>query len=88
MTLEASSYNWFGDASCALSGPGDKQDATAWALGPLAENGGFVPTRAPAPSSVLVNAIPAAACPTALDARGFSRPQGPACDIGAVEVGF
>jgi hypothetical protein len=48
------------------------------------DNGGPVPARYPAPGSVLVNQIPSSACPIAVDACGVTRPQGPACDIGAV----
>ncbi|HMJ13210.1 MAG TPA: choice-of-anchor Q domain-containing protein, partial [Polyangiaceae bacterium] len=81
-----SQYNWLSDTSCALSGTGDHEGAGALLLGPLADNGGFVPTRAPAAGSVLIDQIPSAACPTVSDARGIARPQGVACDIGAVEV--
>jgi hypothetical protein len=86
--LVASAYNWANDSSCALAGTGDHQSDANFALGPLADNGGSVPTRAPALSSVLVDQIPVNACPIAIDARGVTRPQGNACDIGAVEVSF
>ena len=56
------------------------------ALGPLAANGGPVQTRAPGAGSTLVDVIPPAECAVPVDARGVARPQGPACDIGAVEV--
>lgn len=54
-------------------------------LGPLADNGGPTPTRHPLDGSPLLDADPA--CPAGeIDQRGVARPQGPACDIGAVEV--
>jgi predicted outer membrane repeat protein len=84
--LAASAYDWFDDASCALAGTGDHQTDASFALGPLADNGGPVPTLYPAPTSVLINQIPISACPVAVDARGVTRPEGPACDIGAVEA--
>ncbi|HMJ14795.1 MAG TPA: choice-of-anchor Q domain-containing protein, partial [Polyangiaceae bacterium] len=37
-------------------------------------------------ASVLRDRIPTNNCSTAVDARGITRPQGPACDIGAVEI--
>ncbi|HMJ13493.1 MAG TPA: choice-of-anchor Q domain-containing protein, partial [Polyangiaceae bacterium] len=81
-----SSYNRFSDASCSLSGPGDVQGAANFALGPIADNGGPVATMLPGAGSVLIDAIPRAACTLTADARGVSRPQGSGCDVGAVEV--
>ncbi|HMJ09872.1 MAG TPA: choice-of-anchor Q domain-containing protein, partial [Polyangiaceae bacterium] len=78
-------YNWFSDASCALPAATNRQASGDFLLGPVADNGGPVQTRAPAHASALINAIPASACSVAVDARGVTRPQGPACDIGAVE---
>lgn len=54
-------------------------------LGPLANNGGFTLTRLPGAGSPAINAGNNATCPSA-DQRGLTRPQGAACDIGAVEV--
>jgi uncharacterized repeat protein (TIGR01451 family) len=85
-TVESSSYDIFADATCGLSGVGDQQGPALFLLGPVADNGGPVPTMMPAPSSVLVDAAPPAACPTPVDARGITRPQGTGCDVGAVEV--
>jgi len=70
-------------------------------LDPLASNGGPTQTRAPRPSSPVINAIPNPTSPLfndavtgggfsicpGVDQRGVARPQGPACDIGAVEIG-
>jgi CSLREA domain-containing protein len=56
-------------------------------LGPLADNGGPTQTMALLPGSPAIDHGGTAAngCP-ATDQRGISRPQGPACDIGAFEV--
>ncbi len=51
-------------------------------LGPLANNGGFTLTHLPLPGSVAIDH--GDACPSP-DQRGVTRPQGPRCDIGAVE---
>jgi len=53
-------------------------------LGPLQDNGGPTQTMLPAADSPAIDA--GGACPTATDQRGVPRPQGRACDIGAVEV--
>jgi hypothetical protein len=61
-------------------------------LGALGANGGIGQTMVPQTGSPLIDAIPAASCQTGLasgittDERGITRPQGPGCDIGAVEV--
>jgi hypothetical protein len=56
-------------------------------LGPLADNGGPTQTMALPAGSAAIDAVPAtgAGCP-ATDQRGVTRPQGPACDIGAYEA--
>jgi len=51
-------------------------------LGALANNGGFAQTHEPQIGSPVIDA---ATCPTAIDQRGVARPQGSACEIGAVE---
>jgi hypothetical protein len=51
-------------------------------LGPLQYYGGFTPTLMPAANSVALDN--GANCP-ATDQGGVARPQGPGCDIGAVE---
>ena len=58
-------------------------------LGALQDNGGATPTMLPGSGSSAVDAGDPATCGTAaydVDQRGVSRPQGPACDLGAVEV--
>lgn len=61
-------------------------------LGPLEDNGGLTPTEAPGPGSPALDQIPLGAtaqattlCP-GVDQRGVTRPQGTACDIGAVDL--
>ncbi|HEY6561323.1 MAG TPA: choice-of-anchor Q domain-containing protein [Polyangiaceae bacterium] len=80
------SHSWFSDTSCALMGADNRQATATFLLLPLADNGGPVPTNAPALGSPLLDSVPAAECRVATDARGIVRPQGTACDIGAVEV--
>ena|GEM_PF-2155402 len=54
-------------------------------LGPLQDNGGPTPTMAPLPGSPAIDG--AANCDSiATDQRGIVRPQGEACDVGAVEI--
>jgi hypothetical protein len=80
-----SSYDVFGDTTCNVTGAGVLTTAAGVTLGPLADNGGPVPTRLPGPGDLL-DVMPPAACGAPADARGVTRPQGPGCDIGAVEV--
>lgn len=65
--------------TCSRIGAGDPR------LGPLRDNGGMVPSRAPGRGSAAIDAGGNAAC-TAADTRGLARPQGGRCDAGAVEV--
>jgi hypothetical protein len=72
----------FSDTTC----PGINADP---ALGPLQNNGGPTWTMALGPGSAAIDAGVDAVCAAApvngLDQRGIIRPQGPHCDIGAVE---
>jgi hypothetical protein len=81
-------WNVAADATCGLTGTGDQQGVEAL-LGPLADNGGPTLTHLPGGGSPAIDAIPsgtAGLCAgTLLDQRGVTRPQGPACDRGAVE---
>ena len=85
-------YNFSDDASCELTGTGDRQSAGNPQLGALGQNGGPTATMAPAAGSPLVDGVPLAECqagPAAgvtTDQRGVTRPQGPGCDIGSVEL--
>ena len=81
-------YNLASDDSCSFSAAGSMNSGNA-KLGPLADNGGPTLTLEPAKGSDGIDAIPSgsAGCVAgATDQRGVSRPQGPKCDIGAVEV--
>ncbi|WP_217923243.1 choice-of-anchor Q domain-containing protein [Miltoncostaea oceani] len=68
-----------GDTTCPGGIAGDPL------LGPLAADGGSVPTMAPGPGSPAIDAIVGVPCP-ATDARGLPRPRFAGCDAGAVEV--
>lgn len=94
-TTNSSGYNFSDDASCNLTGTGDRQSAGDPMLAALANNGGPTQTRLPLNGSPLIDAIPGSACQTAplatgitTDQRSLPRPDSasPACDIGAVEV--
>jgi hypothetical protein len=72
--------------SCGLRTATDVVAGASAELGTLADNGGPTQTEAPGATSPLRDAISAevAGCSGA-DQRGVTRPQGGACDIGAVE---
>ena len=83
-------YNRAEGTTCAaLNEPTDQQNV-APLLGPLANNGGPTFTHRTLPGSPLRNAIPNGTdglCTAGLtDQRGITRPQGPGCDVGSVEV--
>lgn len=78
----SSDHNLDSDNSCFLTGPGDVS-GVAPLLGPLANNGGPTDTHALLAGSPAIDA--GGTCP-ATDQRGVTRPQGPACDIGAFEA--
>jgi hypothetical protein len=78
-------------ATCGFStATADLAPGTAPHLGALANNGGPTPTELPQPGSPLIDAIPVPDCGAGVgigtDQRGVVRPQGPGCDVGAVEV--
>jgi hypothetical protein len=83
-TNKASSYSLFTDSSCGLSGSGNALLPQDFRFGDLEENGAAVPTLGAV--SALIDQIPLNQCPVKVDARGTPRPQGSACDIGAVEA--
>jgi len=80
-------FNQVSDLSCGLDGAaGDVAPADDPMLGPLSLNGGNTPTRVPLTGSPLLGAVTGPVCDTAgADQRGISRPQGPACEVGALE---
>lgn len=73
------------DSDCqgGLRGTGDRTGLTLQ-LGALQDNGGPTNTMLPAAGSPLVDTGDTASC-SATDQRGVPRPQGAACDVGAVE---
>ncbi|HXA41587.1 MAG TPA: choice-of-anchor Q domain-containing protein [Candidatus Solibacter sp.] len=72
--------------SCGFNQPSD-QNGVDPLLGPLQDNGGPTPTRALLFGSPAIDAVATSDCPPpTVDQRGVSRPQGPRCDIGAVEM--
>ncbi|WP_457490238.1 choice-of-anchor Q domain-containing protein [Thermostichus sp. MS-CIW-41] len=87
-TLTPSGANLDTDGSC----PGlTAVTSAALNLGPLANNGGPTQTHALLAGSVAIDAVPAGQCtdlnssPVNQDQRGFSRPAGVRCDVGAYE---
>lgn len=83
--------NLASDASCTgLTHPSDQINTDPLLL-PLADNGGFTLTYAPAEASPAVDAGNNEACAASpvdgLDQRGHQRPFGMFCDIGAHELG-
>jgi len=92
-TITSFGYNVDTDGTCGLSDPTDQTvSAAALNLGPLQDNGGPTHTIVPGAGSPTIDALPTVDCvdvlgiPLTTDQRGISRPQGGACDIGAVEV--
>ena len=85
VTTTSGGRNWADDTTCGLGDATDHAGAQPIFLGPLQDNGGSTPTRAPAPYSPVVDAVPVDACAVPVDQRDVARPQGAACDIGAVE---
>lgn len=88
-TVSSGNWNVVGDSTCSLNGSADLQNTGA-ALTPLADNGGSTPTHLPSADSLVVDRIPAGTAgrcdaTTPTDQRGFPRPVGPGCDVGAVE---
>ena len=87
-TLKSLGYNIDGGATClapAIAQPSDHPNTNPL-LGPLANNGGYVPTHALLVGSPAIDAGTNMGCP-ATDERGVARPQpaGGKCDIGAYE---
>ena len=83
-TITSLGHNLASDGTCFLTAAGDRPN-TDPQLGLLADNGGPTWTQLPQPGSPAIDGGPTTGCP-ATDQRGITRPQGAACDIGAVEV--
>jgi hypothetical protein len=79
-----STGNVSSDGQCRFPPAGNRVN-TAARLGPLVSFGGTRWGMAPLPGSPLLDAAVDSECPE-FDARSVHRPQGPHCDIGAVEI--
>jgi uncharacterized repeat protein (TIGR01451 family)/CSLREA domain-containing protein len=82
--LASYGYNLVDDATTPLTLTTDLTNTNPM-LGSLQDNGGPTMTLAPLPGSPAIDAIPRASCQVNRDQRGFPRPIGPGCDIGAYE---
>ena len=83
VAITSGGYNLLSDESCNLTATGDQQRIDPL-IAPLADNGGPTQTHLPQSGSPAIDT--GDGCPLA-DQRGVARPQGAACDIGAVESG-
>jgi hypothetical protein len=83
-TLSSLGFNLQSGNDCGFSGSGDQKNKSP-KLTPLQNNGGHTNTKAPRPGSPAIDK--GGNCPPpSTDQRGVHRPQGPRCDIGAVEI--
>ncbi len=76
-------FNLSDDNSCGFGAGRD--NVANLLLGPLANNGGTTKTHLPQSGSAAIDNATGIGCPST-DQRGVLRPQGAACDVGAVEV--
>ncbi|HLF26313.1 MAG TPA: choice-of-anchor Q domain-containing protein [Anaerolineae bacterium] len=86
-SLNSSGYNLESADTCGLNATGDITN-TNGLLGPLLDNGGPTFTHALLDGSPAIDAgscTDAGGNPIPIDQRGFTRPQGAACDMGAFE---
>lgn len=88
-TVSSSGWNVASDATCGLAAISDLQPADPL-LAALAGNGGITQTMLPASNGPGVDRIPSGTpdlcdASTTTDQRGQPRPDGTACDVGAVE---
>jgi hypothetical protein len=84
ITIFSGDHNLADDMTCSFVGPGDLQGVDAQ-LDPLANNGGETNTHALAAGSPAIDARPPPC--SSSDQRGYVRPAGAGCDIGAYEFG-
>jgi hypothetical protein len=80
--ITPSGFSLSSDYSCTFETGRNKVNLP---LEPLANNGGFTPTHLPQPGSAAIDNGTGAGCPPT-DQRMVTRPQGQACDVGAVEI--
>ena len=87
-SFSSGGYNLIGaiGAGITFAGPDDQIGVNDPQIGPLGDNGGDTLTHALLIGSPAYDA--GGNCGVATDQRGFARPQGSACDIGAFEVQF
>jgi IPT/TIG domain len=87
-TLVDTGHNLESDAraTCGFSTASHDLVGVDPGLRALGVYGGPTLTDPPLPTSPVINAGPTGDCPATVDARGVPRPQGAACDIGAVEL--
>jgi CSLREA domain-containing protein len=80
--------NWFEapDSTCGIQLTQNVTSGDPGLASTLANNGGSTQTLLPVSGSGVINATLAAAPCNGIDQRSIARPQGSACDIGAVEV--
>lgn len=78
-------FNLTDSAACGFEQPTDQLEIPV-KIGPLAENGGFAKTHMPKADSKAVDNAEGTPCLVADDPRETARPQGAACDIGALET--
>ncbi|MCX7562117.1 hypothetical protein OS176_00940 [Xanthomonadaceae bacterium XH05] len=78
-------FTLVGDGSCEVQAGTYGNLVGEARLQALGANGGPTRTHLPRPDSPLLDAVPCAPAPGFTDQRGVSRPQGDACDMGAVE---
>jgi hypothetical protein len=76
-------FNLCSDVSCGFTDPSSLVNADPQLL-PWADNGGSTPAMAIAATSPARDAVLSGSCPET-DQRGYPRPSGAACDIGAFE---
>lgn len=84
--IRSAGHNLDSDGTCGFAQAGDLSNTDAM-LSPIGDNGGDLPgllTLLPQMGSPVIDAGDDNACP-ATDERSITRPQGPRCDIGAVE---
>lgn len=80
--IASNSFSLSSDATCGF---GAGHDNLTLPIGSLAHNGGFNPTHLLLRGNPAIDGGSSIGCP-ATDERGVTRPQGLACDVGAVEV--
>lgn len=82
LPIASNSFSLSSDATCGFGANRDNADLP---VRPLNANGGFTWTHLLKPGSDAIDGGTGPGCPTA-DQRDVARPQGAACDVGAVEV--